>query len=456
MGQRKFTKLLAVVLAVFPWAIAVSVRADGLTYPGVGKTLGRFPSCSRGGQEFCIESLMFTKQGGSESEINDPGSNHPKSPYVVAYLQGQYNGTTTPGNAFGLMPTLAISVETADMFTGIRPKTVTGIDDGTYRMRIRLGDYDPTYMVIRADVSEYNVIRGADGYFTIEMEVSPIPWLYVGEAELASCRSNNWLTNCEATVGMQNWIQAGIAMSTVDVTRNVSRGYWIGTSASEFLLTQPRQVESGGGVREYQQTFTVAAPHYVPEYFEVPGLVEENGRKLYPAFFETYIPFKSIQNSLSKITSMKDVSVEQIKNYLGTEGRLLQGVIYDEDKRPQVQDLTITLLEDGVRINFNLEHFSAPNPALVTVSPLRDRKVLANGSVVSTLRRVSKGSTITNANLFAPSNGSAVSKVVSRTPLTCQVAGISVQMVKTGSCKMSLTVARGLSKATIPINVVVY
>jgi hypothetical protein len=141
--------------------------------------------------------------------------------------------------------------------------------------------------------------------------------------------------------------------------RELLRGTWISTNASTFSLGK---VDFTSGVFDV----TAKGPHYVPTDFGVPGLTTENGRELNSAYFEMYVTLPTIAKMLSQIAG-KEVTVETTKKALEDPSKIFEGTI-DEATAGQVtkklQQLTMTVGESGIRVNFNLTHFSAPNPSL--------------------------------------------------------------------------------------------
>jgi hypothetical protein len=111
---------------------------------------------------------------------------------------------------------------------------------------------------------------------------------------------------------------------------------------------------------------TAKGPHYVPTDFGVPGLTTENGRELNSAYFEMFVTLQTVAKMLTQIVG-KEVTVETAKKALVDPSKIFEGTI-DEATAGQItkklQQLTMTVGESGIRVNFNLTHFSAPNPSL--------------------------------------------------------------------------------------------
>ena len=145
--------LVTAVGAVTPVAVTAA-----LTYPSANT---RFLECSTADQEFCIEGLWFTSVGGSETAITAPATQGSEAWVQAGFYQGAYTGPGTTPASTGLMPILNAIVYNPTGFPG--SSVQDGLVAGTYRFRIRLGDFDPTYTVIQGDARTQAVVRGADG-----------------------------------------------------------------------------------------------------------------------------------------------------------------------------------------------------------------------------------------------------------------------------------------------------
>lgn len=345
---------------------SVSVGAAGLTYPSA---FNKFPVCAAADQEFCIEKFEFTPASGAKQDLTATArvTNNPTSTYLDVFIGGAYTGPGGSAGQGGLFPSLAINymnLSGSSWNTPTAPLTLDGIPDGAYRTVVRTGDYDPSYLLLQGKFDAYSVIKGADGYFTVDVTAKPAAVastivLNGDSTALNNCRAGNWVTNCESNSAYRRYILTSFAMSSDSAQRELLRGTWISTNASTFGIGR---VDLSTGV------FDVSAegPHYVPADFGMPGLTTENGRELNPAFFEMSMSLPTVAKMLTQLMG-REVTVETAKKALEDPTKIFEGTI-DEATAGQVteklQQLTMTVGDSGLRVNFNLAHFSAPNPTV--------------------------------------------------------------------------------------------
>jgi hypothetical protein len=415
-------------------ASPVAVTA-ALTYPSANV---KFPECSSADQEFCVEGLWFTPVGGSETAITAPATQGSQAWVQAGFYQGAYTGPNTTPASTGLMPILNAIVYNPTGFPGASVQD--GLVAGTYRFRIRLGDFDPTYTVIQGDAKTHVVERGTDGYFTLELSGDAKPWMHVqGATAIAACIAGKWKTNCEATNAYRNWFGTAIVMHGVAARRELSRGQWFSTSASYIVPSAP--VRNGP---EVKQTLTVAGPHFVPAGIGDTGY-SENGRYLNPARYKTFIPYNAVVNSL-KLAGVTTTE-EQIQLVLASRP-IFSGTIVDEAGVTRNQDLTITAVTGGVIIDYNLQTFSSPNPALFISNPSRVRRTFKAGATISPLIEVGKKRRVSPTALLAPGPGTKVTSVTSRSKRQCVVKGSTIMTQAPGTCRLSVGLSIKVGKKT--------
>lgn len=363
-------RFLGGVVALVAASLVVSApagpaRAAALTYP---TPFSYFPVCSTADQEFCIEKFEFTPTGGAKQDLSaTAASNQFTNPFLQVFVSASYTGPSgTPGQG-GLFPALSINYQYlpgGSWSTPTRPPTLDGVQDGAYRTVLRTGDYDPSYLFLTGKYDAYTVTKGSDGYFTVDLTAKPTPTATVVElngsrAALDACEAGNWVTNCESNSAYRRYLLASFSMSADAAQRELMRGTWISTNASIFSLGR---VDLAAGVFDV----TAKGPHYVPTDFGISGLTQENGRELAPAFFEMYVTLPSVAKMLSQVAG-KEVTVEMAKQAIADPSKIFEGTI-DEATAGQIteklQQLTMTVGDAGLRVNFNLTHFSAPNPTL--------------------------------------------------------------------------------------------
>ena len=339
-------------------------RAATLDYPA---PFSYFPVCKTDSQEFCIEKFEFTATGAATQDLTSTAASSRTNPYLEVFISQNYTGPSkTPGQG-NLFPSLSINyqyIPGVSWSPPTKPKTLDGIPDGGYRTVLRMGDYDPSYLFLTGKYEAYTVTKGSDGYFTVDLTVKPTPVASVVElnsdkSALNACEAGDWVTNCESNSAFRRYVLASFAMTSDAAERDLMRGTWISTNASTFSLGK---VDLAAGI------FDVAAkgPHYVPTDFGIPGLTTENGRELTPAFFEMFVTLPAVAKMLSQVAG-RDVSLDLAKQAIADPSKIFEGTI-DEAVAGRVtektQQLTMTPGDSGLRVNFNLTHFSAPNPTL--------------------------------------------------------------------------------------------
>ncbi|MFM9226194.1 MAG: hypothetical protein ACKOQ1_06150, partial [Actinomycetota bacterium] len=333
-----------------------------------------------------------------------------------------------------LFPALSINyqyIPGASWNTPSRPPTLDGIPDGSYRTVLRMGDYDPSYLFLTGKYEAYTVTKGSDGYFTVDLTVKPTPVASVVELNgdrtaLDNCIAGKWVTNCESNQAFRRYALASFSMSSDAAQRDLMRGTWISTSASTFSLGR---VDLAAGIFDV----TAQGPHYVPTDFGIPGLTTENGRELNPAFFEMFVTLPAVAKMLSQLAG-REVSLDVAKQAIADPSKIFEGTI-DEAVAGQVtektQQLTMTPGDSGLRVNFNLTHFSAPNPTLKvrSSSALQTLTVLLSSS--------SGGGTSTGGgSTVGGGTTGAVTGPVATIAKKGSKATIKVTMAKAGTIKI--------------------
>lgn len=435
---------------------APAVGAASLSYPS---PFSYFPVCSTADQEFCLETFEFTPKGGSTRVIADP--TNPSNvggrtdPYVNVFVSGTYSGTTTPLQGRRFFPALSINYYDpvgSIWSTPVKPKTLAGLADGTYRTVLRTGDYDPSFLMLTGKYSSYTVTKGSDGNFTVDLSATPTSIASVVKLDgdssaLDACRAGKWVTNCESNQAYRGYILASFVMAEDSARREAARGTWISTNASSFSLDEVNFATGRFDV-------TAEGPHYVPLDFGVPGLTPENGRELNPAYFEMSVPLTTVAKMMSQISG-KEVTVEIARKLLADPSKIFEGTIEDASSgqvAEKAQQLTMTLGENALRVNFNLTHYSAPNPTLSVKASSANQTltVLLSNSGASTSTPSDSATTKTTT--------SSVAKITKRST----TAVITVTMARAGTIKFyrklkgKITLVRtlkaktGANKVTLP------
>jgi hypothetical protein len=285
----------------------------------------------------------------------------------------------------------------------------------------------------------YSVIKGADGYFTVDVTSRPAATASAVElngsrATLDACEAGNWVTNCESNMATRRTNFFSMMMSADATQRDFLRGTWVSTNASVFSLGK---IDLVSGVFDV----TAKGPHYVPTDFGIPGLTQENGRELAPAFFEMSVTYPAIARMLSQVAG-KEVTVEMAKQALADPSKIFEGTI-DEATAGQVteklQQLTMTVGDSGLRVNFNLTHFSAPNPTLKVKSSSAQQ-------TLSVLLSSSSGGSSSGGSTTGGSTTGGSSAVPAGNYVKTTISGIKATITVTLTAKGTFTVYRKVGK----------
>lgn len=439
--------LCAGVLPMAPWS-AVPADAE-LAYPSAWES---FPECATLDQEFCVESLEFTPAGSSTAEeFDDPAYNSASptgKPTVRAAIQGTYTGPSTPGALF-FYPLLEVRIvdaagETAAYGYSDTSPTKTGLEDGLYKAVVRTGDLDPAYMLLQGQHESYSISRGTDGNYTVTFSGRPTVFVDVSYDRWATCDANNWLASCESNRAFRYFLSARFVMLRDASNREASRGGWFATNAAKISVL-PK-------LGAYD--ITLAGPHFAPDDFGDTSVPKENGRSVNPAYFAIFMPYKGIASGVSKTLGVP-IDAEMVKAFLiKHKSEMVTGTIKVANSPTAIpvelpRGLKLELLDEGVLADFNLTHFSAPNPKVKSRLPSsRAVKTLKNGAVIGVVSAAARGKTLSGSNLYIVSAGGKVTKVVSTTPKVCTALGTSVKTLKSGTCKVTLSVKKGLSMSS--------
>lgn len=444
--RRLLLPVIAAMVVGFSPVVSPRPAAAALTYPARNTV---FPECSSETEEFCVEKLSYVPDGGTAVDVVNPtsmSSSEPTKPYVDArFYSAAYTGPTTPADASGNLPNIYLMVKNRAGFSS--PSNVgTGLVAGAYTLRLRTGDFDPTFVVVQGEWVDHEVEKGSDGFFTVELTARTKPFLLMEGASITNCIALKWKKTCEAERGYAQWLGSALVMPQNAASREVSRGSAISTSAPYIVATPP-----AANGPEAKQALTVAGPHFAPDGLITSGTMED-GRYLYPAVYRTFIPYAATVRTL-KLAGV-DTTEAVIKSFLAKKS-LFRGTIQNDDGVTEDRRLTITARETGVLIDFNLTSFSAPNPTLYTGSPLRERRATSTGAAVNPLRTAKKGQRVSRTTLLGPSPETRIVSTVSKTTKVCKVSGSSVRMLKSGRCTLSVGIAPTTSSTTSVTKVVV-
>ena len=412
-----------------------------------------FPVCgSDAAAEFCIEKFEFTTTGGVTRSVTpaiESMGNLPEVNVTASFFQN-YTGPTGTPDSSGFLPALGLNFyDTGSNAVG-GASTAEGLRDGTYRVVLRTGDYDPSLMTLTGQFNSYSVVQGADGNFTIDISAKPkslarVVQMGSDDSVVKTCEANNWVTSCAANQASRLYIDASFSMFYDSQFRSAMRGAWISTNASTTQI-------STADLLTGQVNVIAKGPHTVPTDFGVTGAGEENGKQLNPAFFEEYLPFSLISKMMSQVNSA-DITTEMVKSFFTNTTDLTSALsgsisVSTSGQAPvaTAQSLGITTDASGVRVNFNLTHFSAPNPSLKITTPV----VLIPANILSIKAKAttSAAAVATFAKLVVAPKSTVSLKVANASKTICTVLSTKVKGVTTMKLK-------GLKKGTCNVTVIV-
>lgn len=429
-------------LSIFAMSEIAPVQA---AFPASGSP---FPAC--GGDataQYCIQELAYTPINGVQRQINpsifsggalDPSGNREVN--VVASLRRGFSGDSSSQMEEGVSASLSLNFYDP-LGTTATGSTFTGLRDGLYKVVIRTGEFDPSSMMLIGDYDSYSVTQGRDGFFTIALTVRPIPWASVvqmngDDSMFNACQASKWTTNCEANMAYKKYILATFNMMENAAMRTAARGSWVSTNASMVQTSESRTA--------LEYNFTAQGPHYVPSGFDVTGLQQENGKYLNPAFFKMYVPYSMMAAAMSQVGGA--VSAADVAAMMANPSNVLTGTIWEKNGTASPVEVPQTLTFNtsnpaGISVDFNLKHFSAPNPSLKMKAPA-PKKTLA-------ISKTSSFATLATLAKLTNTKTSKISAVVATSSKNiCQVVKTSVKGLKAGSCKVTVTVTTAKGKKT--------
>lgn len=448
------------------------VRASSLTYP---EGRNRFPGCTATDQEFCVELLEVTLDAGGGTTVIEPSKRDRQygfqdtGPMVSVFMSQPYTGPDTQPS--DVATSLNINYANDTGFTKDISETGDGLLPGVYRVRVRVGDFDPSQMFLNGDFVAYTIERGVDGYFTIDVSARPTPNAAVvvwndDSTALQNCRDSNWAHSCEANRSYRHYLLTSFSTNRDPTRRAVLRGSWTATTGSEFS-TPYFNITTGSLAAK------LAGPHFLPlDFGDLSGTIKETyggvERQVNPAFYKTYITYSSIAHTLSGWTRL-NITADQVKEFMSQPSSVLVGYIRGLTGSEVPQNLSYTIQANGVLVDFNVKHFSRVDPRVQVVNPvqtpsqqtnvtttpspqaesLRKPSKLRNGAEMSTLKRAAPKKSYKSKALFAPAAGTSVKKIVSRSKSVCTTSGTKVKMLRAGQCRLAVTaVKKGKSSST--------
>jgi hypothetical protein len=483
------------VLASSALVVGVDAPVRALTFAGQTN----FPVCVDATVEFCIEKFEFTPTGGEVRTVTpstDPlGVDAQDGTFlpdvnVTASFFSRYDGPAlTQPDASGFLPALALNFYDRGSNAVGAATTAVGLRGGSYRVILRTGDYDPSILALTGQQVSYSVVKGSDGYFTIDLTAKPKPLARVvslngSDSAITNCETNNWVGTCASNQASKSYIDASFSMFYDSEYRDAMRGMWIATNASTSQVSTADMLKG-------QLNVAAKGPHTVPADFGDPGVGIEDNKYLNPAYFEEYIPFVLMSKMMS-IAFSTSVTTDMVKGYLtgasANPTAVMAGSISVSTSGAApvstTQTLGITTDDNGVRVDFKLTHFSAPNPSLklsipaatptttvapvvtttTTVAPVVTTTTTTTiAPVMTTSTTVAPKATVLTVKLSKAASAKSIAafaklkvlstskvslKVVSSFAKNCRVSMGTLKGLKAGSCKVTVTVTPKKGRAT--------
>jgi hypothetical protein len=462
-----------------------------------------FPACVAAADEFCIEKFEFTPTGGTVRTVTpstdsfgvvaSDGTGLPDVNVTASFFSAYGGPAATQPDGSGFLPALALNFYDRGSNAVGAATTADGLRGGSYRVILRTGDYDPSLMTLTGEFVSYSIVKGADNNFTVDLTAKPktlarVVVLNGDDTAVRNCETSNWVGTCASNQASKSYLNASFSMFSMAQYQAAMRGAWISTNASTTQI-------STADLLKGQVNVVAKGPHTVPTDFGVSGAGEENGKQLNPAFFEEYIPFALISMMMSSVSS-STITTDMVKGYLSGPSAnptaVLAGSISVSTagaapvSTPQTLGITTDAL--GVRVDFKLTHFSAPNPSLKVSIPAATPTTTAAPVVTTTTTVAPAGTTtttvapvgtttttITTTTTTAPkaisptvklsraasaksiaafakikvlSTSKVKLKVVASSAKFCRVSGTTLKGLKAGSCKVTVTVTPKKGRAT--------
>jgi hypothetical protein len=446
--------------------LASSVFVSGINSPVRALTLAgqtNFPVCAAATDEFCIETFEFTPTGGALRAVTPIDRIVPDNTEVnvIASFPNAYTGPNGIPDQSGMLGPLSLNFYDTGSFQN--STTIDGLRDGTYRVVLRTGDYDPSLMTLTGQFASYSVVQGTDNNFTIDISATPKPLARAVQLDgdnsaIANCETNNWVGTCAANQASRLYLEVSFSMMYVAEYRAAMRGAWVATNASTVQTDI-------AGLAQGQLNVTAKGPHTVPADFGTTSAGLENGNYLNPAYFEEYLPFTMMSLMMSSI-STTTVTTDMVRGLLANPATFMTGSISVSASGgtpvATAQNITVTTDSNGARVNFNLTHFSAPNPSLVLKIPAS--LVVPKKPTVTTKKTATAKSLAIYKKLTVAKTSTVSLKVSTASKRNCAVVATKVKGVTTmklkglkkGTCKVTVTVTpkKGSAKrATVTLQI---
>jgi len=391
--------------ALFATAVAMGApTASSVAAAGEDPPLrdNYWPECTEAEEQYCVELLQFTPPGGSTVTYEHPTTGY--DPYSdlpwVDVIDGRgldrEEGTPVPNF-------MTFEIQNFQMW-GTDGQREEGLEEGEYRVVLRTGTFDPTFFSTKGLLDDYQISK-VNSYWRIDATMTPA--LIPERFGRAGCNGITWKTNPDCEYALSSY-ERGITGTVFMITNedegmedlvaagyssNDLRGIWRSSNALITLL--PEFNWEQGSINA-----VAFGPHYLPDRWatdwwapdgprsaqtcEQQGLLgepdmrdrtvddqgdpiepqyDEEGNRIYrelcltPARDVTYLPFKAL-------TALSRIPVDIVKDYFSKDA--VTATVEGKIKK----NISIVIGEDGVTIDFKLEHFSLANPKLKVKKPM--------------------------------------------------------------------------------------
>lgn len=455
---------IALVLVILTAALTA---APGHVVHGVSTTpiVGDWPFCTAGDQVGCIEYFSFENASGvmreyaALHESQNAGITVTASCRATAAASGapcvppKSMGCGSAGTAF------QVSINPTPFDENGNPRTGSEFVDRKFVVRLRTGDFDPAFST-GGRIESTTRTKSDSGMFTFEASGRIQRWDSVSTNSVSMSppdtyrsRLSDFLKTSKATStsygAVVSVFPAGFLQSTtVDLGGYCVTMPFTGAFADSngmgltttWVPTKPTDAEAS------TIKFEVSGPHYLPES-------NGNDDKTVPARIRFFLP-----DAFFTAAGYSDPATFDASRMLVTT----------QDGQKPV--LTLTRKTGGVLVDFGITHYSAPDPVVslyrygmtptptTTTIPTTTTLPAAAQSAATVVKGKSLTSTrlVASAGLSRPSGSKVTLKVSASTARYCRVVGTSVKALKSGTCRVTVTVVpkKGAAKSrTISVTV---
>jgi hypothetical protein len=446
---------VAIALVANSFSLSMSTaKAVALT------TVGQWDFCTPTQSTSCIKNIVVTSTEGVETTYSTREAATAATVEYSVYcgpvecsgsptmkqVQSFVNGGCKTDLGLGLnRPWLNISAGVRDHPTW------------TISIEINTGTHDPVFTLGKGTVKTQRT-ENADGTFSFVWVAKPVIIARVGLSKSFGDPS----TNSRYTQDLKDFYSTAVA-TTVEYSASVNvlpathfligncaffplAGGWAEANAQGFLFGADFS-KLGSDPTKQIFPFSAYAPHFIPGEWmtniplgpvrpsPVPiAPLPEANRIINPARVQMFLPPDYL-----KMLGYDDLSTFTISSF---------SVVVEDG---QNLNPSFAVQNGGVLLDFGISHYSVPNPTLTVLVRQKAAASTNPTSQVFTLvltRQKSAKSIASFAKLKVLSTSKVSLKVVTSSAKFCKVFGTNLKGLKTGSCKVTVTVTPKKGKAS--------